>query len=162
MSPYRLLAERIRGEIPDLDLVIERILAGWSKACQTPQDDLYLDAVALNLHGFYSGIERLFELIAQRVDHHLPVSQTWHRDLLWLMTQDLAGVRPAIIGQDKALALDELRRFRHLVRNVYTMKLMPEKMINLVVNLPALWLSLRAELLAFASFLEDLAQAHER
>jgi len=29
---------------------------------------LYLDSAALNLHGFYSGLERLFELIARHVD----------------------------------------------------------------------------------------------
>lgn len=108
-----------------------------------------------------SGVERLFELVAQRVDHTLPMSQTWHRDLLWQMTQDIPGLRPAVIGQDRARVLDEFRRFRHLVRNVYTMNLVPEKMSGLLTNLAEQWPLLRAELLAFAAFLEDLAQASE-
>lgn len=29
--------------------------------------DIYLDSVALNLHGFYSGLERLFELVARHL-----------------------------------------------------------------------------------------------
>ena len=37
-------------------------------------------------------------------------------------------IRPAVIGPESASALDELRRFRHLVRNVYTFNLVPEKM----------------------------------
>jgi hypothetical protein len=121
-----------------------------------------LDSVALNLHGFYSGLERLFELIARHVDHTLSASGTWHRGLLQQMTHDLVDVRPAVIGQDSALMLDEFLRFRHLVRNVYTMNLVPDKMAGLMSALPGLWSRLRAELLAFADFLEDLAQASQR
>jgi hypothetical protein len=74
------------------------------------------------------------------------------------MTLDLAEVRPAVIDQDSALALDEFRRFRHLVRNVYTMNLTPGKVTGLMSALPELWPRLRSELLAFADFLEQLAQ----
>jgi hypothetical protein len=58
--------------------------------------------------------------------------------------------------------LDEFRRFRHLVRNAYTMSLVPEKMAGLMSALPGLWPTLRAELLAFADFLEALAQAKKQ
>ncbi len=143
--------------------MVQRSLTGWSKARQMPEEDMYLDGVALNLHGFYSGVERLFELIARRVDHNLPTSQTWHRDLLEQMAHDIPGIRPAVavIDQDRVRALDEFRRFRHLVRNVYTMNLVPEKMTGLLTSLTGLWPSLCAELSAFADFLEDLAQASE-
>jgi hypothetical protein len=160
-SSYQLLAERIQGEVLELDRVVQRSLTGWSKARQMPEEDMYLDGVALNLHGFYSGVERLFELIARRVDHNLPTSQTWHRDLLEQMAHDIPGIRPAVIDQDRVRALDEFRRFRHLVRNVYTMNLVPEKMTGLLTSLTGLWPSLCAELSAFADFLEDLAQASE-
>ena len=156
---YRELAERIRGEVPDLEHVIQRALASWAQAGRMPDESAYLDSVALNLHGFYSGLERLFELIARHVDRTLPTSETWHRDLLRQMAQELADVRPAVISRDSALALDEFRRFRHLVRSVYTMSLVPEKMAGLISALRTLWPGLRAELLAFADFLEALAQA---
>ena len=65
--------------------------------------------------------------------------------------------RPAVISEKTAEGLDELRRFRHLVRSVYTMTLTPGKMAYLVSGLPALWSVLCLELLAFASFLERLA-----
>ena len=80
----------------------------------------------------------------------------------WLahqVAQDVIDVRPAVINQNNALTLDEFRRFRHLVRNVYTMNLVPERMAGLMTALPDLWPTLRAELLAFADFLEALAQA---
>lgn len=158
---YSELAERIRGEIPDLERVAQRALAAWAQAKRMPDESAYLDSVALNLHGFYSGLERLFELIARHVDGALPVGEMWHRDLLQQMTQDIASVRPAVLSQDSVLALDEFRRFRHLVRNMYTMSLAPEKMAGLMSALPELWSTLRAELLAFADFLEALGQASQ-
>jgi len=158
---YQELAERIRGEVPDLERVVQRGLAAWSQVKRMPDEGAYLDSVALNLHGFYSGLERLFELIARHVDRNLPTGETWHRDLLQQMAQELVDVRPAVISRDSALALDEFRRFRHLVRSVYTTSLVPEKMTGLMSTLPGLWATLRAELLAFAEFLEELARASQ-
>ncbi|NOX63200.1 MAG: antitoxin [Chloroflexi bacterium] len=151
---YQELAERIRGELPDLERLMQRTQDAWVHAHRWPEEFAYLDSAALNLHGFYSGLERLFELIARHVDGQIPAGKTWHRDLLRQMAQDIEDVRPAVIGQSSMQALDELRRFRHLVRNVYTTNLSPDRMANLISSLPKLWPRLRAELLAFAEFLE--------
>jgi hypothetical protein len=48
------------------------------------------------------------------------------------------------------------------MRNVYTMNLLPDKMTGLMSALPGLWSRLRAELSAFADFLEELARASPR
>jgi hypothetical protein len=95
--------------------------------------------VALNLHGFYSGVERLFELIARHIDRdrELATSESWHQDLLQRMTKDIQETRPALISD------------------------IPEKIGPLVSSLPESWSRLRAELLAFADFLEDVAEASE-
>jgi hypothetical protein len=155
---FQELAERIRGEMSDMEQVVERVLRVWPQAQQeTGEQDVYLDSVALNLHSFYTGIESLFELIARHIDGTLPTGQTWHRDLLQQMTQDVSDVRPAVIGQDSVLALDEFRRFRHIVRHVYTINLEPDRMAEMIATLPELWSTLRAELLAFADFVEELA-----
>jgi len=157
---YQELIDRIRGEIADLEIVVERTERSWAQAQEMADDqDAYLDSVALNLHTFYTGLERLFELIARHIDGSLPESKTWHHDLLLQMEDDLVGVRPAVIAHDTAISLDKFRRFRHLVRNVYTMNLNPKKMSGLMLALPGLWSGLRAELEAFADFLEELAQA---
>jgi len=157
---YQELAERIRGEVSDLARVIERALRSWSGGQRLPGErDVYLESVALNLHGFYSGLERLFELIARHVDRALPAGEGWHHDLLQQMSREIAETRPAVISPESASRLDELRRFRHLVRNVYTFNLVPQKMEPLMVALPGLWQQVQAEVSAFADFLEDLAQA---
>jgi len=58
--------------------VIQRALRAWSQAQKLADErGAYLDSVALNLHGFYSGVERLFELIARHIDGTLPTGETW-------------------------------------------------------------------------------------
>ena len=57
------------------------------------------------------------------------------------------------------MELDEFRRFRHLVRNMYTMNLTPDRIAGLISKLPDLWLKLRPGLLVFADFLQELGQA---
>ncbi|RMF30687.1 MAG: antitoxin, partial [Chloroflexi bacterium] len=83
---------RIRGEIPNLESAVQRALRAWSSLQERPDEQAYLDSVALNLHSFYSGLERLFELIARHVDGKLPNGATWHRDLLKQMEQDWHNV----------------------------------------------------------------------
>lgn len=157
---YSALAERIRGEEPDLARLVQRTTERWKTAQEAPaEQDVYLESAALNLHGFYAGVERLFELIARHVDGDLPAGEKWHHDLLQQMAIHDLDVRPAVISQETAATLDQFRRFRHLVRNVYTFNLVPEKMKPLVADLPGLWDQLRAELLAFADFLDALADA---
>jgi len=53
------LAEGIRHELGELEQVITRMQEAWQRA-RLSGDDFYLDSVALNLLGFYSGIERIF------------------------------------------------------------------------------------------------------
>ena len=160
---YEELTERIRGEIPDLDRLLQRALQAWTHShTSTKEQGLYLDSVALNLHGFYSGLERLFELIARHIDQSNPSGEMWHRDLLHQMAQEVANIRPAVIDPNRIPSLDELRRFRHLVRNIYTFNLVPEKIMPLILGLSELWSQVQEELMAFAEFLSDLAQVKHK
>jgi hypothetical protein len=63
--------------------------------------------------------------------------------------------RPAVISEAVCRQLDEYRGFRHVVRNVYTFKFDPAKVGKLVTAAPATFQQVRAELLAFARFLEQ-------
>jgi hypothetical protein len=137
----------------DLDRVVSRVGEGWRRA-QRSADDYYLDGVALNLHGFYAGLERIFELIATTVDGVKPKGENWHQVLLQQMAREMPPVRPAVISEATCKRLDEYRGFRHVVRNVYTFKFDPAKVGKLVDGLPQLFSQARVELLAFAEFLE--------
>jgi len=58
-----VLASRILNEIAAIGLVVGRVESAW-KAAAANNDEFYYDSVALNIHSFYSGLERVFEKIA--------------------------------------------------------------------------------------------------
>ncbi|MEW6745277.1 MAG: antitoxin [Planctomycetota bacterium] len=159
---YQLLALRIHDELENLDRTARRAERVWKEARLRENDqDVYVDSAALNLSSFYSGLERLFESIAKELDGGVPKGETWHRELLRQMTFDVTGIRPPVIANESARELDEYRRFRHVVRNVYAEHLDPQRVGELVEKLCNLWGALRAELTAFAEFLERLSQADD-
>ena len=149
-----VLSGRIRDELSELAMVVDRAEQGWRRA-KTQHDDFYLDGVALNLHGFYSGLEHVFEKIASLVDESIPTGANWHQELLRQMNIEVPGVRPAVISAELRKGLEEYRGFRHIVRNVYTYQLNPEKLERLITMLRETLSMTERELLAFAKFLES-------
>ena len=147
-----VIAQRIEQEFPDLHHLQQRAVLALQRAVRS-EDDLYWDSVALNLHGLYDGLERIFELIALRVDSNLPAGADRHKQLLLQMTSNLPGIRPAVISQPTWQSLDDLRGFRHVVRHVYTMNLDPIKLKGLAERSQELLARLDRELTAFSQFL---------
>jgi len=157
IEAYLILANRIRGEMDDLENLIERARRAMDASGKKPQDkDFFIDSAALNLHDFYVGIERLFRLIASTVDGDVPAGDEWHRDLLRQMNIDLPELRPQVISKETMIALDEYLRFRHVVRNVYTFTLKLEPIKRLVNQSQTVFIQVRDELLIFADFLEQV------
>ena len=152
-SEYIALAGRIKRALLDLEGVVKR--AEWlqSKA-QTSGDDGFYDGVALNLHGFYSGIERILERLAETLDGNLPKGENWHQALLVQVSNEVTGIRPAVISQQTLKRLDEYRGFRHVVRNVYTFHFDEAKLEKLVIGASDAFAQVRVEILAFADFLD--------
>ena len=153
---YRTIAGRIRAESQELARVVERTDRIWQQAL-TSSDDYYVDATALNLHGFYAGLERLLEIIADGVDQAKPGGAHWHDELLRQMAAEIPGVRPPVLSQETRERLDRYRGFRHVVRNVYTYNLDPEQIGVLVKQLAPTMARVAQELTAFAEFLEQVA-----
>lgn len=151
------LAKRIRTELADLEHVVARCEIALERS-RLSSDDLYLDSVALNLEGFYSGIERLFQLVATTLDGKMPKGEEWHKDLLEQMCSQVTGVRPAILSETSRTMLDEYRRVRHVVRVVYTFTLDPKRLEELTKKLRPTFNTMRFELEAFANLLEQRAK----
>ena len=157
-SDYRSVAARIRQELPELDRVARRACRAWASATRDAQD-LYIDATALNIHGFYAGLERIFTLVAERIDDSLPNGPNWQQDLLRQMTAEIPGIRAAVLSPDLFPTLDRYRGFRHVVRNVYAYVLDPRLVAVLIEDLPKANEQMRAELAAFADSPEAIAAA---
>lgn len=155
---YRVAAGRIHQELGDLDQVMRRARRAIEAAKKRPEDqDLYLDSVALNLHDFYAGLERIFHHIASAIDESVPGGHEWHRDLLRQMGVQLSGVRPPVLSAESTQALEDYLGFRHVVRNVYAFQFDPERIERLVNHLPSVFMKVSNDLEAFARFLEQLA-----
>lgn len=70
------------------------------------------------------------------------------------MSKEVTGIRPAVISQQTLKRLDEYRGFRHVVRNVYTFHFDEAKLEKLVMGVEGVFTQVRAEILAFADFLD--------
>lgn len=154
----RVAAGRIRQALADAEtavLRVERAMAAVSR--NTVDKDLFLDSVALGLHDYYAGLERLFEHLASSIDKSLPSGPDWHRELLRQMALDVPGLRPPVLASPTLHAVDEYLRFRHVVRNVYAFTLDPDRLADLVRRLRPAFEQTKADLLAFAQFLEQMA-----
>jgi hypothetical protein len=159
IEEYLTVANRIRQELDDLARVVRRAeRAIMAARRQSEEQDLYLDSAALNLHDFYSGLERVFYQIATTVDGNLPAGREWHRDLLHQMQADLPDLRPPVLSPEVRQAIDEFLRFRHVVRNIYAFQFDPNGLERLVQLLPSTFQQARVELLAFADFLEQVGK----
>jgi hypothetical protein len=159
MGRYRLAARRIRQELSAVERSVARAKRAMALAQHAPQEqDLYLDSAALNLHDFYTGLERAFEHVAATVDEHVPAGRNWHRELLCYMAEERASARPAVISADTRDELEEYLRFRHVVRNVYAFEFDVYRLARLVDGLGCVLDRTRHELGAFADFLERLEE----
>lgn len=155
---YLIIAGRIRQEVSNLETTVNRAERAIAAARREVSEnrDLFVDAAALSLHDFYTGLERILSLVATNVDKSMPSTQNWHRDLLSQMGITVSGLRPPVLSMETINLLDEYRRFRHVVRNIYAFDLDPEKLMPLMDRLEECFRRSQTELLAFADRLEQL------
>ena len=151
------LAKRISDELLEIQRVVRHVQEDWQNFLRTA-DDGYLKATAFDLHSFYTGLERVFRLIAEILDGRLQGGDGWHKLLLTQMALEIQGIRPAVISETTLDLLDEYLRFRHLVRNVYSFNMLPEKVQSLIDKLPLALDQVTQDMSAFVNlFLEKAA-----
>jgi hypothetical protein len=150
-------AAQIRDELAQIERIVSDVSSDWDDFVRKG-DDAYLKAVAYDLHGFYTGLERVFQSVADTIDDHLPAGENWHKDLLFNMGKEIENVRPALLSRETVTLLEKYLRFRHRVRNIYSFNLIPERIKGLIEELPAIHKQVRLNLEDFAEFLENLAK----
>ena len=94
------------------------------------------------------------ERLAGTLDGSLPKGENWHQALLVQVSNEVTGIRPAVISKQTLKRLDEYRGFRHVVRNVYTFHFDEAKLEKLVIGAGDVFAQVRVEILAFADFLD--------
>ena len=94
--------------------------------------DGHLEACAYELARFYTVFERMLEGICEAFENHFEHDGDWHERLLTRLSLELPGLRPAFLPETAVENLRELKRFRHLIRHAYDLKLRDERLRELV------------------------------
>ena len=150
---YGPLIGRIRRMMKDLEAECQYAQQQAKVARETDQSAYWNDA-GFNLHGFYTGLEKIFKQIAREVDGGMNQQDSgWHKALLEQMVIENLGTRPAVISEETYQSLNEYLRFRHVVRSHYTHWLDPEKISENVNKLPHCYALVIQELDNFCEFL---------
>ena len=79
------IQERINQELDKISQAIQQLEMFLKQLTNQPEaiyQEALVNSIALNLHGIYTGIERLFQVIAKEIDLRVPTGDKWHRDLL--------------------------------------------------------------------------------
>lgn len=161
-------ASKIRELATDIEIELERLgrlELAIAQVYQEVQNDpdrakIFYESLALKLHNFYTGCERIFQLIVSELNGSLPSSFDWHKRLLNRMSIEREGL-PAVLTSDTVVRLNEYLGFRHIVRNLYGFELDPNRLEKLVENYPSVWHQVNFELREFINWLRQLAEQLE-
>ena len=96
---------RIEEELAEFQKSLHQVQEGIvrvRRSSDSVERRLLAQGIALDIHSFYTGIERIFEAIAHSVDQNVPAGSEWHKDLLEQMTVASSRVRPSVIKTAKA------------------------------------------------------------
>jgi hypothetical protein len=152
-----LLAE-IKDELGALDRLVDDIALVYGERPKVERKrSVYDESLALKLHNFYTGCERIFTRIAEFFNGGATASGDWHKRLLKGMSLDIEGVRPAVITQNTVAALEDFLAFRHRVRNIYGFELDSDRLTALVERVGKDYAGFRKDIVKFSGFLKKLA-----
>lgn len=151
-----VVASQLRAELGRLDRTVAKVGEHWEERRRGGETEAGLAAVAMYLHNFYNGIEKIFDRIARSVDESVPSGPSSHRDLLDQMGVAVAGLRQAVLADDTRERLRSYLEFRHRVRHMYFFDLEWTDVETLASGLMTLWPAVRG---ATERFLDALERA---
>jgi uncharacterized protein YutE (UPF0331/DUF86 family) len=138
--------------------VIEKRLRALKSKTDTEDFSAYTESLAINIHGFYEGIETIFEKVTDFTGEEKPSGPEWHMELLERMTLPIKRLRPDVISVETAKRLDTYRAFRHKVRHIYGFMIVPENIITLAEKIKEAYKGFKRDLRRFIAFAEEVAE----
>lgn len=91
----------------------------------------FVIASAYALSNVYSCYEDIFKHIARVFENRIQNMSSWHSELLNRMLIEVPKIRPAVLTQETAAVLDEMRAFRHVFRSSYVFTIDAERVTRL-------------------------------
>ena len=151
---YLALKTRIEDELIRIDqtwAVVETILA----QAETLPEIVLTPSLASYVSDLYAGFERISERVAVTLDGGMPRGENWHQELLRQVAELGGKNRPPLWQGSLLLALDDYRKFRHLVVHRYKVDLQGDRVLELSQNMQPLLVRVRAQVMVFKEWLES-------
>jgi predicted nucleotidyltransferase len=147
-DPLKALEGIVADELTALERIQQRVASALETLPEEP-GQIELVALAGYVHGFYTGVESIFERLAVGLEEGIPRGEYWYVDLLNQMADPQAGRRPAVIDEPLRARLREYLRFRHFFRHAYDYEMEWSKLRPLVEGMGWVLAALRAQVEAF-------------
>ena len=135
MSNIEVIKSKILAKLKDLEKensMLQKVVETQKDIDKTDEVACLISATSISalVQGVYTKVEEIFYLIAKDIDKSpIDKNQDWHSELLFQMTIDLPN-RNKIIQENTNKILNELRGFRHAVRNNYGSNLRLEEVLK--------------------------------
>lgn len=155
---YEQLFHQIQVELGKMERAVQETdeaIAALSTVKTPGAYNAIVGGISMNIHGFYTGVERILSAIAKQVDRDFPTGAAWHQDLLTQMSLSVESIRPPVLSTDTLTELRTLLAFRHVVRNNYTHALDVDKVLENASQLPNCFYQFAADCLAFQQALTE-------
>ena len=155
-NKYLALKTRIEDELVSLEDTIQTIIDLLKQKDTIPEVAL-IPALASYVADFYNGCERISERVAVYLDGGIPRTKDWHLELLKQVAEVGGDNRPPLWSGALLLDLDEYRKFRHLERHIYKIKLKPKEVIALAENVEPTFQKIKQSVAVFGQWLDEQA-----
>ena len=147
-----VLVAEIKDELSKVEILAQKLTSPKNR---TDEEEV-MESAALRLYNFYTGCERIFKLIVTEVNGSISHELDWHKRLLTQVSLEIDGIRPAVISLQTRKDLEELLRFRHVVRNIYGFELDANRIENLMDLATGIYPSFKTEIEKFVTFLKAI------
>lgn len=162
-------ANKLRELATDIELELDQLRQlekGIQQVKKEIQEDserveLFYESLALKLHNFYTGCERIFLLIASELNGSTPSEYDWRKRLLHRMSVPHER-HPPLLTKETVARLEEYLAFRHVVRNIYGFELDPKRLDLLMARYSTVWLEVSEQATMFIEWLRTLAEQLEQ
>ncbi|MEL6383955.1 MAG: nucleotidyltransferase domain-containing protein [Cyanobacteria bacterium J06626_18] len=151
-NKFLVLKEHLDDEVYALEETNRALNSALAQVPDVPED-FAARALASYINDFYRCCKRMSERVAVILDDGLPQGENWHQALLHQLGEPGGEGRPPLWNQDLLTALDEYRRFRHVVHHKYSNELRPEEVLRLAQRVSPLTFEVKAAIAHFNHWL---------
>ena len=124
------LRKQIRAEEENVEIALGNLKQTIEREEKTV---IELAAIGTFLHNIYNGVENILKQIIVAKGGELPMSGTWHKDLLNL------SVSMGIVSEELSDELYRYLTFRHFFVHAYGFMIEETQLEDLVNDIPEIW-----------------------